>query len=284
MPQPLRHLWPAALRPLLPASHLQTPSSDPELWAAIMASIEEQSKQMRRQLNRHLSEAAPELAGRLRQQRSEQLRCSQQGVTFFEGGGETGGDSGLVVPSFAFYPPAVRAAVLGQLCSEQLCSEAEQVRLAGCLLALAWKDCLAGWAALQASGCTRGASVTWLPLPAARRLLHVQEGIINCVPGCTPQLVLATLGDGNCLSHACSLGVWGIHDRDSRLRWACMAGQRGRHRHCMCCRAMWLPAFVDRSAGSTQQTCRSHACLRLQERHPCLHDPPHRRAGNPAAV
>lgn len=46
----------------------------------------------------------------------------------------------------------------------------------------------------------------------------MQEGVINAVPGCTPQLVLATLGDGNCLSHACSLGVWGIHDRDSRLR------------------------------------------------------------------
>lgn len=46
-----------------------------------------------------------------------------------------------------------------------------------------------------------------------------QEGVINAVPGCTPQLVLTTLGDGNCLSHACSLGVWGIHDRDSRLRW-----------------------------------------------------------------
>lgn len=47
-----------------------------------------------------------------------------------------------------------------------------------------------------------------------------QEGVINGVPGCTPQLVLTTMGDGNCLSHSCSLGVWGIHDRDGRLRWA----------------------------------------------------------------
>lgn len=42
--------------------------------------------------------------------------------------------------------------------------------------------------------------------------------MINAIPGCTHQLVLQTLGDGNCLSHACSLGVWGVHDRDARLR------------------------------------------------------------------
>ena len=117
---------------LLPTHHLhllpQTPSSDPELWAAIMASIEEQSKQKRCQLSRHLSEAAPEVAGRLRQRRGEQLRCLQHGVTFFEGEAEAGGDSGLVLPSVAGYPPAVRAAVLRQLCSEQLLGEAEQVR------------------------------------------------------------------------------------------------------------------------------------------------------------
>lgn len=50
-----------------------------------------------------------------------------------------------------------------------------------------------------------------------------QEGVINAVPGCTQQLVLTTLGDGNCLSHACSLGVWGIHDRDGLLRGAIAA-------------------------------------------------------------
>lgn len=54
---------------------------------------------------------------------------------------------------------------------------------------------------------------------------HLQEaaeaaGVINCVPRCTQQLVLNTQGDGNCLSHACSLGVWGVHDRDSQLRGA----------------------------------------------------------------
>ncbi len=29
-----------------------------------------------------------------------------------------------------------------------------------------------------------------------------------------------TTPDGNCLSHACSLGVWGIHDHDAELRRA----------------------------------------------------------------
>lgn len=55
------------------------------------------------------------------------------------------------------------------------------------------------------------------------RRVCCQDGIINSIPGCTAQLVLATLGDGNCLSHACSLGQWGIHDRDSRLRSAIQA-------------------------------------------------------------
>ncbi|KAL4858184.1 Acylamino-acid-releasing enzyme 1 [Chlorella vulgaris] len=159
-----------------------TPSADPDLWAAIHASLEEQSKQKRRQLGRHLSDAAPELAGRLRQQRGDQLQCSDEGVTHFgsPGGasqpGDGGaGDSGLVLPSFSSFPPHVRAAVLDQLCNASLQQEAEQ------------------------------------------------EGIINSVPGCTLQLVLTTLGDGNCLSHACSLGIWGIHDRDSRLRSAIRA-------------------------------------------------------------
>ena len=35
-----------------------------------------------------------------------------------------------------------------------------------------------------------------------------------------PQIVLNTAGDGNCLSHACSLGIWGVHDHDRLLRRA----------------------------------------------------------------
>lgn len=57
------------------------------------------------------------------------------------------------------------------------------------------------------------------PCPAPRPSAAAwQEGIVNAVPGCTPLLVLSTLGDGNCLSHAGSLGQFGVHDRDGRLR------------------------------------------------------------------
>jgi hypothetical protein len=107
-----------------------------------MASIEEQSKQKRCQLSRHLSEAAPEVAGRLRQRRGEQLRCLQHGVTFFEGEAEAGGDSGLVLPSFAGYPPAVRAAVLRQLCSEQRAAAGRGGAGATWAGLLAWQGCL----------------------------------------------------------------------------------------------------------------------------------------------
>lgn len=145
---------------------MQSPSADPELWQAIAASLEDQGKRQQRQLSRHLSDVSPDVAGRLREQRRQQLRCSPEGVTFFcwegeaggssrgsgEGGGcsgEGGGcassvggsaapgpaagaaaavqDCGLVLPSMAAYPPAVREAVLGQLQNEYLQSEAETV-------------------------------------------------------------------------------------------------------------------------------------------------------------
>uniref|UniRef100_A0A1A8C838 ubiquitinyl hydrolase 1 n=1 Tax=Nothobranchius kadleci TaxID=1051664 RepID=A0A1A8C838_NOTKA len=38
------------------------------------------------------------------------------------------------------------------------------------------------------------------------------------VPNCQSLLPLATSGDGNCLLHAASLGMWGFHDRDLMLR------------------------------------------------------------------
>lgn len=92
-----------------------------------MASLEEQSKQQRRQLSRHLSDASPEVAGRLRRHRAEALRVSPEGISFFDGE-EVANDCGLLLPSFAGYPPAVRTAVLGQLCSDDLRQEAEQAR------------------------------------------------------------------------------------------------------------------------------------------------------------
>ncbi|NXX78093.1 OTU7B protein, partial [Urocolius indicus] len=40
----------------------------------------------------------------------------------------------------------------------------------------------------------------------------------NVDPSCQRLLPLATTGDGNCLLHAASLGMWGFHDRDLVLR------------------------------------------------------------------
>nr|XP_061789769.1 OTU domain-containing protein 7B-like [Nerophis lumbriciformis] len=40
------------------------------------------------------------------------------------------------------------------------------------------------------------------------------------VPNCQSLLPLTTTGDGNCLLHAASLGMWGCHDRDLSLRKA----------------------------------------------------------------
>lgn len=94
-------------------------------------SLDEQNKRHQRQLSRHLSDAAPELAGRLRKQRSEQKRVSPAGVSYFAEGDGAAGDepahSGLVLPSFGGLPPAVRATVLAQLCNQYLQNEAEQV-------------------------------------------------------------------------------------------------------------------------------------------------------------
>ena len=118
-------------------------SADPELWQAIMNSLEETSAAKAHQLQRHLSDVSPELAGRLRDARSAAERVDTAcGVTYFDGGAaaEAGatsprsggaGDCGLVLPSFAGYPPAVREAVLSQLCNSYLQREAEQVRQQG---------------------------------------------------------------------------------------------------------------------------------------------------------
>mmetsp|Transcript_37663 Transcript_37663/g.97736 ORF Transcript_37663/g.97736 Transcript_37663/m.97736 type:complete len:457 (+) Transcript_37663:322-1692(+) len=53
------------------------------------------------------------------------------------------------------------------------------------------------------------------------------RGAINTSPACSRQYVLHTMGDGNCLSHACSLGVWGVHDRDKQLRHAIQGTMAG---------------------------------------------------------
>ncbi|XP_069870191.1 OTU domain-containing protein 7B-like isoform X2 [Dipodomys merriami] len=46
---------------------------------------------------------------------------------------------------------------------------------------------------------------------------------VSVDPTCQRLLPLATTGDGNCLLHAASLGMWGFHDRDLMLRKALYA-------------------------------------------------------------
>ena len=61
--------------------------------------------------------------------------------------------------------------------------------------------------------------------PSLQRLAE-REGAINADASCTPLCVVRTFPDGNCLSHAASLGVWGVHDTDQELRravWSTMA-------------------------------------------------------------
>jgi hypothetical protein len=169
-----------------------TPSADPEMWQAIMASLEEQSKQRGRQLSRHLSDAAPDVAGRLRQQRSESVRCSPEGVTFFQAAdpAEGGGDCGLVLPSFGSYPLSVRAAVVGQLCNTYLQNEAEQV--CGEIDGEARREANGGLAVPSLitafAGCPHcigSATHHHVATPHA-----MQKGVICAVPGCTPQVAL----------------------------------------------------------------------------------------------
>lgn len=47
-----------------------------------------------------------------------------------------------------------------------------------------------------------------------------REGIINANPLCSRFIALSTLGDGNCLLHAASMGLWGVQDQDGVLREA----------------------------------------------------------------
>lgn len=54
-------------------------------------------------------------------------------------------------------------------------------------------------------------------------LLSLQEldpPVINWAAGASPLKPLFTAGDGNCLLHAVSLGMYGVHDRDLALRFA----------------------------------------------------------------
>ncbi|XP_076136930.1 OTU domain-containing protein 7B isoform X2 [Alosa pseudoharengus] len=69
-------------------------------------------------------------------------------------------------------------------------------------------------------------------------------------PGCQSLLPLATSGDGNCLLHAASLGMWGFHDRDLMLRKALYAlMDHGQEREALRRRWRWQQTMQNKESG-----------------------------------
>ncbi|XP_034280852.1 OTU domain-containing protein 7B [Pantherophis guttatus] len=69
-------------------------------------------------------------------------------------------------------------------------------------------------------------------------------------PSCQRLLPLATTGDGNCLLHAASLGMWGFHDRDLMLR-KCLYTlmDRGTEREALKRRWRWQQTQQNKESG-----------------------------------
>ncbi|KAJ6652446.1 hypothetical protein lerEdw1_011564 [Lerista edwardsae] len=69
-------------------------------------------------------------------------------------------------------------------------------------------------------------------------------------PACQRLLPLATTGDGNCLLHAASLGMWGFHDRDLMLRKALYAlMDKGAEREALRRRWRWQQTQQNKESG-----------------------------------
>ncbi|XP_010883645.1 OTU domain-containing protein 7B isoform X2 [Esox lucius] len=69
-------------------------------------------------------------------------------------------------------------------------------------------------------------------------------------PNCQSLLPLATSGDGNCLLHAASLGMWGFHDRDLMLRKSLYAlMDHGQERESLRRRWRWQQTQQNKESG-----------------------------------
>ncbi|KAM3872960.1 OTU domain-containing protein 7B [Diretmus argenteus] len=69
-------------------------------------------------------------------------------------------------------------------------------------------------------------------------------------PNCQSLLPLATSGDGNCLLHAASLGMWGFHDRDLMLRKSLYAlMDHGQERDALRRRWRWQQTQQNKESG-----------------------------------
>ncbi|KAM8786555.1 OTU domain-containing protein 7B isoform 1-T1 [Rhynchonycteris naso] len=73
---------------------------------------------------------------------------------------------------------------------------------------------------------------------------------VSVDPTCQRLLPLATTGDGNCLLHAASLGMWGFHDRDLMLRKALYAlVERGAEKEALKRRWRWQQTQQNKESG-----------------------------------
>lgn len=73
---------------------------------------------------------------------------------------------------------------------------------------------------------------------------------VSVDPTCQRLLPLATTGDGNCLLHAASLGMWGFHDRDLMLRKALYAlMEKGPEKEALKRRWRWQQTQQNKESG-----------------------------------
>ncbi|KAM7053614.1 OTU domain-containing protein 7B isoform 4-T13 [Molossus nigricans] len=73
---------------------------------------------------------------------------------------------------------------------------------------------------------------------------------VSVDPTCQRLLPLATTGDGNCLLHAASLGMWGFHDRDLMLRKALYAlMEKGAEKEALKRRWRWQQTQQNKESG-----------------------------------
>ncbi|XP_012585489.1 PREDICTED: OTU domain-containing protein 7B isoform X2 [Condylura cristata] len=73
---------------------------------------------------------------------------------------------------------------------------------------------------------------------------------VSVDPTCQRLLPLATTGDGNCLLHAASLGMWGFHDRDLVLRKALYAlMEKGAEKEALKRRWRWQQTQQNKESG-----------------------------------
>uniref|UniRef100_A0A671R7P0 ubiquitinyl hydrolase 1 n=1 Tax=Sinocyclocheilus anshuiensis TaxID=1608454 RepID=A0A671R7P0_9TELE len=90
--------------------------------------------------------------------------------------------------------------------------------------------------------------------------------------GCQSLLPLATSGDGNCLLHAASLGMWGFHDRDLMLRKSLYAlMDHGLEREALKRRWRWQQTMQNKEVRALYLLKEWNELLKLASSEPRIH-------------